>query len=157
MARAPDKTRAYVMPVTDHHDPLDPIETALAEFGEAERAGVFGRTPLPGREAWEDKPTTIKFPLRTLRRLAIAATIALAVGVWSWTYSTRQSSLPMQPHKATSLQFADSGTIQASIARCISGPTGSVDAACGGVDFDGDGDVDLADFSSFQASFAVQR
>ena len=145
------------MSVTNHHEPLDSIETALADLGEAELAGVFARTPLPARTALDDQPAIVTFPLRTLRRLAIAAVIALAIGVWSWTFNSTQPSDSMRSHRAATLRVADLGTIQASIARCISGPAGSVDAACDGVDFDGDGDVDLADYSAFQASNAVQR
>jgi len=143
------------MPVTDHHEPLDSIEALLSELGDAERAGVYGRTPLPKREAWKDEPATVLFSLRTVRRLAIAAVIALAVGVSSLMFQRNLSSLRNQSRMTGTVRVADRGTIQASIARCLGGPTGSVDPACGGVDFDGDGDVDLSDVSAFQRSVTV--
>ena len=154
--RAP-RVVSVVMSVTDHREPLDPIEATLAELGDAERAGVFGRRPLPEREAWKDEPATVLFPLRIVRRLAIAAVIALAVGVSSLMFQKNLSSLREHSRMATTVRVADLGTIQASIAQCLGGPSGSIDPACGGVDFDGDGDVDLADFRSFQVSYAVQR
>ncbi|MEK7710305.1 MAG: hypothetical protein AAB341_00280 [Planctomycetota bacterium] len=145
------------MSVTNHHEPLDSIEASLTELVDAERAGVFGQTPLPEREAWKDEPATVLFPLRTVRRLAIAAVIALAVGVWSLMFQKNLSSLRDRSRMAGTVRVADLGTIQASIAHCLGGPSGSIDPTCGGVDFDGDGDVDLADFRSFQVSYAVKR
>lgn len=143
------------MSVTDHHEPLDSIESSLAELDDAERAGLFGRTPLPRRAAWTAEPATTPFPFRTMRRLAIAAVIALAVGMWSFMFQKNLSSLREHSHMATTVRVADPGTIQASIAQCLGGPGGSVDPACGGVDFDGDGDVDLSDISAFQRSVTV--
>jgi hypothetical protein len=145
------------MPVTDHHEPLDSIEASLTELVDAERAGVFGRTPMPEREAWKDEPATVLFPLRTVRRLAIAAAIALAIGVSSLMFQKNLSSLRDRSRMATTVRVADLGTIQVSIAQCLGGPSGSIDPSCGEVDFDGDGDVDLADFRSFQVSYAAQR
>jgi hypothetical protein len=145
------------MSVTDHHEPLDSIEASLTELVDAQRAGVFGRTRLPEREAWKDVPATVLFPLRTVRRLAIAAMIALAVGVWSVMFHKDLSSLQEHSRMATTVRVADLGTIQASIAQCLGGPNESIDPTCAGVDFDDDGDVDLADFRSFQASYAIQR
>ena len=145
------------MPVTDHHEPLDSIEASLSELEDAERAGVFGRTPLSRREAWKDEPATVLFPLRTVRRLAIAAVIALAVGVSSLMFQKNLSSLRDRSRMAGTVRVADRGTVQASIAQCLGGPRESIDPACGEVDFDGDGDVDLADFRSFQVSYAAQR
>ncbi len=143
------------MPVFNHQEPLDSIEASLVELAEAQRAGVFGRTRLPSREAPEIAPIAVRFTVRSLRRLAIAAVIVFAMGVWSLMFRSNLSKLRERSRSPEIVQVVDLSAMQASIALCIAGPRGTVDPACGRVDFDGDGDVDLGDISAFQRSMTV--
>jgi len=141
--------------VTHHQEPLDSIEASLVELAEVQRAGVFGRTHMPSRGATKIVPITVRFPGRKLRRVGIAAVIVFAAGVWSLMFRSNLSILRVRSRSVAILQIADVSAVQASIASCIGGPTRSVDPACGRVDFDGDGDVDLSDMSAFQRSVTV--
>ena len=145
------------MPVTNHQEPLDSIEASLIELSEAGRAGVFRRTNLPKREAPDFAPTTVRFPVRSVRRLAIAAVLVLAAGVWTMMFRSNLTTLQNRSRLAETVQLAGGSASEASLARCIAGPSGTIDPTCGAADFDGDGDVDLADYRSFQTSYAVKQ
>lgn len=115
------------------------LESRLAGLTEAERAGVFRPTRLdatrlmrvggPGRFA-------------ALRWVA-AATLFFMVTAGVWTAMFRWNLADLRQTFAS-----------APITDCLAGPRGNLPASCNTHDLDADGDVDLADLSSFQTAYA---
>ena len=138
------------------HKKLDSIEAALLELDAAERAGLFEPTRLDsgmlltadvgGRDTGHGR--------RTLRWLSIASAAAVVLFVWGSMFSAQLDSLRKSDRVAdASLVDANSGC-DGSFVHCFSGPTQLVLAGCVSHDYDADGDVDLADFSTFQRGCA---
>lgn len=132
-------------------DELNPIERALFELDEAERAGVFEPTPLRGGQ----------HGLRPLFRsyrfwVPFAAAAMLAISVWTTMFVVEINSI-----RAKRTDLLTSGKVNpgesVAFADCLSGPGRDLTSRCMVFDLDADGDVDLADFGrSQQAGFQGQ-
>lgn len=148
--------------VTKENEHLEPIESALLELGEAERASVFVRTPVTAEEliaqgqliaqSHSNRPIVL-----TRRKLAwlssVAAVVLLAAGVWTVMFKYQlddlRSSAGMVEDPAS--DAAGDDPCDGNFLNCFSGPESVVLAMrCDVHDYDADGDVDLADFRNYQ-------
>lgn len=122
------------------------IESLIDELGAAERAGVFSRTPQPVMAS--PVTTFLKSSFFFVSpKWALAAAVVMAAGVWTLMFQTKLSDLQ---DSSRLMQMAKAVDLQSALASCVGGPSGSLDHYCGKVDFDGDGDVDLSDFGTYQ-------
>ncbi len=143
---------------SEQHD-IDPIETALSELDAAKRAGVFRRTPVELRDLQHAHATAsdARPQWLTLKLWPVAAAILLAIGVSSWMFAGELAELRRQSRMASTANPAMTGGAYVAFNTCFNGPrTGRDNADCGGQDYDADGDVDLADFRSYQLAYAGQ-
>lgn len=141
--------------MTGRHEQLDPIEDALLELKGAERAGVFDRTRLDAETLVrvDAVPGQLARRIVGARWLSAAAVIALAVGVWGVVFKSPplSTSNPNDLVHDVASPVDEFDLCDGSILRCLSGPSDIVVASgCRPHDYDADGDVDLADFRSYQ-------
>ena len=144
------------------NEQLEPIESALLELGDAERASVFARTSASAEELIAQRPLMAQSqanrPL-VLRRhtvawlSSVAAVVVLAAGVWSVMFKYQldhlRSSAGMVEGPASDAGSHD--PCDGNFLNCFSGPESVVLAMrCDLHDYDADGDVDLADFRNYQ-------
>ena len=141
--------------MTSREEKLDSIEEALLGLKEAERATVFDRTRLDAEALVRVDATPVPLSRRiaAVRWLSAAAVIALAAGMWGLVFRSPVSP-PSSPTGLVSNVSVPDGNFDpcdGSILRCLSGPSDIVLAVgCRPHDYDADGDVDLADFRSYQ-------
>jgi hypothetical protein len=124
------------------------LETLLGDLEDAQRAGVFSRTPPHALNAALPSQRT-RFYLVS-PKWAVAATLILTAGVWSMMFRTKVSEVRDQ---ARSARMAVALDLQTQLASCTAGPIGAMSGSCARVDFDRDGDVDLLDYSRYQREF----
>ena len=141
--------------MTGRDEQLDPIETALRELRRAEQAGVFEPTRLDhdGLVRPTARPATLARQVRAIRWLTAAAVVAVAVGVGSLVFRSPLTSTTIPNGKVSEVAVLVDGVdpCDGSILRCLAGPSDIVLASgCRPHDRDADGDVDLADFGSYQ-------
>lgn len=142
--------------VTKENEHLEPIESALLELGEAERASVFARTPVTAEElitcSQANRPMVLS--RRTLVWLSsVAAVVLLAVGVGSVMFKYQLDHLRGSAGIAEGLASGAGGNdpCDGNFLNCFSGPEAVVLAMrCDVHDYDSDGDIDLADFRNYQ-------
>ncbi len=135
---------------------LDGVESMLLELDAVEQAGVFQRTAIDAVGlVSEPVPVNQSSRLRILLRLApVAATVALAVGVWSLQSNDGINSTAQPGSGSGSMASASFASCGDGFLGCFTGPTDGVPADCQSHDYDSDGDVDLADFSTYQLAYA---
>jgi hypothetical protein len=121
--------------MTENSGQLDPVERTLRDLQGAERAGVFRPTRVDARALLQE-PARTGSTVFLLRRIAVAAVILVAVSVWGWGV--------MRQNTAAAVTFSD----------CVAGPSDTLVSGCDTYDYDADGDVDLADISSYQLAYA---
>lgn len=125
----------------------DPIESALRRVEAAEKADVFGRSPVDAdallRSAGSKAP--LSFTRKMMRIVPLAAAAMLVVGVWGTMWNTQLGKLRSQ--KLAMVENDCDG----SFLKCFQGPSDQ-NAVCGTYDYDSDGDIDLADFGTYQMS-----
>lgn len=125
----------------------DPMEAALGRLETAERAGVFHRTDVDVatllRSANDLAP--ISFARRIKRVLPFAAAAVLVAGVWGTMWDTELNRLRTQ--KLAMVENDCDG----SFLTCFQGLRSS-QSVCRTYDYDRDGDVDLADYGTYQMS-----
>ncbi len=140
--------------MSDRPDQLDPLEAALHEAELAERAGVFRATrldaPSLALQAGSDGPRRRR---GMLRWAAVAALVVITVSVWGGMFASQIAQLRARSRGTTILQVASAE----SISSCLAGPAEALSAACRAFDYDADGDVDMADVSSYQLAYATPR
>lgn len=143
--------------MTDVHGHLDPVEDALLAHDDADRAGVFRVTPVNADDLFGG-PVVVRSPRLVFRAgVAVAATIVLAVGVWSWLFQMELSRLRSAAITGNSVALQSDALpvrCDACISECVTGPVPNKPADCDRYDYDADGDVDLADFSRYQLAYA---
>lgn len=125
----------------------DQFESALRRVEAAEKADVFGRSPVDAdallRSASSMAP--MSFTHRMMRIVPFAAAAMLVVGVWGTMWNTQLGKLRSQK-----LAMVESDC-DGSFLKCFQGPS-QQNAICGTYDYDRDGDIDLADFGTYQMS-----
>ena len=132
---------------------FDPIEGALEELCAAERAGVFARTCV-------DTSTLVSAPVRlagrrlALRLVPLAAAVVLAVGAGSWMFMAELGTVRHRVDMASTPANTPQDSRTATLAECLAGPRELMATGCGRLDYDSDGDVDLADVSAYQLAYA---
>jgi hypothetical protein len=145
-----------------HHQP-DELETRIAQVCDLEQAGVFERTPVDVASLVRDDRANR--PQRLTHRLFIglqvAAGLALVAGLATIWLAGPGTSGPGAVGNSSALETATAsaavGRHARTLSQCLAGPAGglrSSDCLC--VDFDEDGDVDLADYGAFQRSFGKE-
>ena len=139
---------------TNRND-LEALEKALLELDAAERAGLFQRTSLDTQRllARSLQPERAAAWRLALRLLPVAAAVAMAIGVWSWMF-THEPSAPRGPDTVATAPADAFGGSDGSFYECFGGPSEAPATGCREFDYDADGDVDLADFGTFQLAFA---
>ena len=142
--------------MTHDRNQLDPVETALLELQDADRARLFRRTRVD-----EARLVAGRVPAQSsgsrrvaMRFLPVAAALAMAIGVWSWMFSTELAET-RRAQDASPTLLADASTPDpGSFHKCFAGPTAGTSSSCQELDYDSDGDVDLADFGAYQLAYA---
>jgi hypothetical protein len=131
------------------------LEAQLRELADAERAGVFRVTRLPGEtvllHSGVQSPTGLPRHVRNRAILAVAASVTLAFGVWTWMFVSHISDI----RERTAMIDAPDDTIVRDQAprfssNCMTGPSETADDPCLANDLDADGSITLADFRAFQ-------
>ena len=138
------------------NEQLEPIESALLELDQAERASVFARTPVSAEELIAQCQANRPMVLRrhTLAWLSSAAAVVLlAAGVWTVMFKYQLDHLRSSAGIVEGPASGAGGNdpCDGNFLNCFSGPESVVLAMrCDLHDYDSDGDVDLADFRSYQ-------
>lgn len=135
---------------------LDATEQALAELREAELAGVFQPTRVKAGEVLRAGMPSQAMGLRRLsvRLVAVAAVLMLAVTVWTGMFQREFANLREQKN-ALVAAVSPVGAGSMSFADCMSGPSVTLtSSACSLHDHNGDGVVDLRDYSTLQLASA---
>jgi len=133
-------------------DRCDPLENALRELADAERANLFRRTFVDAK-ALLRKPHAVDGAPQVLRRnrwISIAAVLGLAATICGWIFTTgtpeaRQPPLPSGTRTASATRGCD-GTFFS----CMTGPNGTITNGCDSFDFNADGHIDLVDARTYQ-------
>lgn len=136
---------------------LDPLERDLLELEEAERDGVFSRTRVDHRMLLTPEPDFHGLlRLGAMRRWgAVAAAVVLVVGVWSAMFTLEIQEVRRSRMIAENGRGGAARTIaRGDMLNCIGGPSEPALNECRRHDYDSDGDVDLADFQSYQLAYA---
>lgn len=123
----------------------------LTDVTAAEGAGVFRSTPQALAASSLARHRKSQFFLVS-PRWAIAAGLVMATGVWTLMFRANISDLK---DRSRTVQLARVIDVQLAIASCVGGPSSSLRSSCSQVDFDGDGDVDLGDVSTYQRDFGA--
>ncbi len=145
------------------------LERLLVAANEAEKAGVFARTPIDTAALLADHGRQTN-PTRRIGRWShagrlltpIAACLCLWVGVNETGVWTSNIAGPVADSVISNtnavLVSGDENCYDITIFDdCRTGPTGLVSGDCSCVDFDSDGDVDFADFGQFQRLATSRR
>lgn len=137
---------------------LDPIEALLRDAAAAEEAGVFRGTELNAERVLRES-SEIPVPLRvTIGRkwIPVAAAIGIAAILWPVLYAMEFTNIRDKVRLAQEDAAGDGAVVLAShISGCVAGPEARSGQHCDDVDYDTDGDIDLADFSRYQLAYAV--
>ena len=142
--------------VTKENEHLEPIESALLELDDAERASVFSRTAVTAEEliAQSHANQPMVLSRHTVAWLSsVAAVVLLAAGVWTVMFKYQLDDLRSSARMVDSSASDAAGhdPCDGNFLNCFSGPESVVLAMrCDLHDYDADGDVDLADFRSYQ-------
>ena len=141
--------------MTNSRNELENLEKALLELDAAEKAGLFQSTSLdPQRLLAHSLPPQRAAAWRLAwRLLPVAALVALAIGLWSWMFTQGPGARRTPNAVATGLAGAYGGG-DGSFYQCFGGPNEAAARGCREHDYDADGDVDLADFGTFQLALA---
>ncbi len=133
----------------------DNIEKLLADVQSAEEAGVFGRTLVSPSALVIPKGQPAKTRRHWVIGLEIAACAALLIGVGSlWSFGNGWGSTSGSGGNPP-IEMAEAPCSDvALLVRCVGDGSG---AECQCLDADDDGDVDLADFGSYQRSISRQN
>lgn len=143
--------------MNDDRKQLDSIESGLVELQAMDEAGVFDSTEVDLRIVLDtprgSSTHRLHFPAR--RWLSAAAMIVVAVGLWGVLFhSPALVSPPIDITTAANAPDARFGLANGSIMACLSGPQDVARGTrCESHDYDADGDVDLADFQTFQVAY----
>jgi hypothetical protein len=137
--------------MTDDLRQLDGVEETLLELDTAETAGLFRRTRIDaGRLVARSAPVGRGRSVRlALRVIPAAAAVVIAVGAGMWMFRAEPDSIRGRDAATTSVAAA-SDPCDISFPLCLKGPGEGVLGKCLPHDYDSDGDVDLADFRSYQ-------
>lgn len=141
----------------DNQRQLDPIEEALGELELAEQACLFEPTGVDANQLVSAPQNEGRYPRRVVRFWwsAVAATVLLATGVSTWTFRAELSAVRDRSMLASREVTTLPGDCRdRTILGCVTGPSQLASAACGAHDYDTDGDVDMADFRTYQLACA---
>ncbi len=135
--------------MTNDPTQLDGVEDAMLELTAARQAGLFSQTRV-NADLLLRQPAAPSRLRGLFRLMPVAAALAMAVGVGSWMFNGQPAVSPMA---GVVVPVADSAEnpCDGRFLHCFSGPSEVVLASCNVHDYDLDGDVDLADFGTFQA------
>ncbi|MHC4610364.1 MAG: hypothetical protein ACYS7M_08455 [Planctomycetota bacterium] len=147
--------------MTDQPRHRDELEQLIAEAQDLEQAGVFKRTPVNVASLVETHGVSRRPRLthRLFVGLQVAACLGLVVGLATMWRAGSSSPGPAGLTNSSDLEVAGAwGGLHCerveTLKRCFSGPAGdSLGEECKCVDFDDDGDVDLADYGAFQRHY----
>lgn len=146
--------------MTDQSRHSDELERLIAELQEFEQAGVFKRTPVDVAAVVEaDGGRRPGLTHRLVVGLQVAACVGLVVGLVAvWRVGQPSDRLVGLTESSGTEVAAAIGALRseriATLAGCFSGPAGGpLGEECSCVDYDGDGDVDLADYGAFQRAY----
>ena len=141
----------------DNQRQLDPIEEALRELGLAEQAGLFQPTRVDANQWLQASQDEGPYSRRVARFWwsAVAAAVVLAAGVSTWLFQAELSAVRDRSMLASREAVTIPGDCRdRTILGCVTGPSQLASAACVAHDYDTDGDVDLADFRTYELACA---
>ncbi len=140
----------------------DDLERLMADVQACEQAGVFEKTPVDVAAVVEAGGRTARPRLthRLFVGLQVAACVGLVAGLATLWRAGRPSDQHLGltngsgPQVASLLGDPRCRRIE-TLTHCFSGPAGgALGDECRCVDFDSDGDVDLADYGVFQRAYS---
>ena len=141
----------------DNKRQLDPIEEALRELELAEQARLFQPTRVDANQLVRASQDEGRSPGKVVRFWwsTVAAAIVLAVGVSGWVFQAELSAVRNRAMLASrEVVPIPTDCRDRAILGCVTGPSQLASAACGAHDYDTDGDVDMADFRTYQLACA---
>lgn len=127
----------------------DSFETTLIRVEAAEKARVFSPTPIdPVALLRTPKTMTgIRFARQLKFALPFAAAAMLVMGVWGAMWNSQLGRL--RDHKVVLTYSVVENDCDGSFLKCFNG-LDHAKTACRTFDYDRDGDVDLADYRTYQ-------
>lgn len=128
------------------------LESGLREVSEADRVGVFARTRVDATALFARPVVARSNRLLMFRVGSIAAVLLVALTVWGFMFVGQVRHLQDRARLVTI-----SGTNEQPFYAKLTGPSVAQAGLKNPDDFDGDGDLDLADVSRFQLRFGVNR
>jgi hypothetical protein len=143
--------------MTEPFDQLDTLERDLLDLSEAEGAGVFQKTRVDAVSLVRSVPPH-RVPLLARHRLLLvpaAACLIMVIGVWSVLFGPATTSPNGGTPLAGNIYSGAPGAALGEFGGCFHGPNLEQNAGCATYDYDADGDVDLADFTTYQMAFAA--
>jgi hypothetical protein len=142
--------------MTHDRNQLDPVEEALLELQDMDRARLFRRTQVDEARLVAGRVTAQSSGSRrvTMRLVPVAAALVMAIGVWSWMFSAELAETRRAQDASPVLVADATAPDPGSFHRCFAGPTAGTSSSCQELDYDSDGDVDLADFGAYQLAYA---
>lgn len=132
------------------------LERLIAELRSAEEVGVFARSrvdvaALAASAASPAPSRLVMFYERALVVVPLAACLAVVIGIASLAGNPMDAGLSQTPIASVAPAMTPGVDL---VASCLSGPGAQVSDVCSAADFDGDGDVDMLDMSSYQRMVA---
>jgi hypothetical protein len=129
------------------------LERLIAEVRSADEVGVFARSQVDvAALAASPAPSRlVMFYERALVVLPLAACLAVVIGIASLAGNPMDAGLSQTPIASVAPGISPGVDL---VASCLSGPGAHVSDTCSVADFDGDGDVDMLDMSSYQRMVA---
>ena len=143
--------------MTEPFDQLDTLERDLLDLSEAEGAGVFQKTRVDAASLVRSAPRH-RVPLFARHRLLLvpaAACLIMVIGVWSVVFGPATGSRNGRTPLAGNVYSGAPGAALGEFGGCFHGPDLEQNSTCTAYDYDSDGDVDLADFTTYQMAFAA--
>ncbi|MBN4058916.1 hypothetical protein JYU10_00435 [bacterium AH-315-J04] len=134
----------------------DPLEQAIAELVEVERAGVFRPTRLDKRELLMDGqtvagPAWLKWGKHWV---ALAAMAGISVVVWSVMFKMQFDKIRSGRNQSVVSHAIDGRSPNSGCSgdflNCFNGPTKLAMTTCQTFDYDLDGDIDMLDMQTYQ-------
>lgn len=123
---------------------LEPVESMMVDLRGAEAGRVFQRTPVRAEQLLRPAAPASARMLWSRVGMALAACLAVAIGLGGYMFQREVQHIRLTKATQQGGQFA----------VCLSGPAAGDAGSCEPLDYDADGDIDLADFSEFQLALA---
>lgn len=128
------------------------LDVLLSDLSQAQRAGVFDRSPVEAVSLLSKSRQHAGVPaIFAHPRWAVAAVVGLALISWSAMFSWKLGELRDAKQRGGAQPlFVTAANNGPEFFDCLSGPSSDLQKPCKFYDFDRDGDVDMSDWATHQ-------